>query len=46
MNKMTSALTGLALMLTLTVGAVAQARSCCTGSSCCNGQACCKSHKK
>lgn len=44
MKTSTSALMGLALLLTLTVGAFAQ-DLCCNGGACCE-KACCKSHKK
>jgi hypothetical protein len=43
MRKITSILMGLALALTMTVGAYAQ--DCCNGGSCCK-EGCCKTHKK
>ncbi len=43
MNKI--ALT-FALVLSLSLGAFAQAKSCCNGSACCTDKACCKNHKK
>jgi hypothetical protein len=44
MKRVTSALMGLALMLTLAAGAYA-ADCCANGSACCKGQTCCKAHK-
>jgi hypothetical protein len=44
MNKITSALMSIALMLTLTIGAFA-AGDCCSGGACCKGQICCKNTK-
>jgi len=45
MNRLSTALAGVALMLALTTGAFG-AKTCCDGSSCCNKQACCNKAKK
>jgi hypothetical protein len=46
MNRLSTALAGVVLMLALTTGAFSAAKTCCNGSSCCNGQACCNKAKK
>lgn len=43
MNKL---MISLAMILTLSLGLMAQAKDCCNGSSACCDKACCKNHKK
>lgn len=46
MNRITSSLTGFALLLLLSAGLYAQVKDCCNGSACCNsGQSCCRRAK-
>jgi hypothetical protein len=46
MNRLSTALAGVALMLAFTANAFSAAKTCCNGTSCCNGQACCNKAKK
>lgn len=41
MSKITSALTGLVLLLTMTAGTLLAKDGCCNGGACCKAGACC-----